>query len=104
VPPCAREVIDLSGTCKSKWKAAAVPGAPAPRAAARACADKWPRARAGLPPGAVAVQLSEEEQAAVGRLEAMGFDRQAVLEAFLACDRNETMAANFLLENAGDDM
>jgi len=52
----------------------------------------------------VAVQLSEEEQAAVGRLEAMGFDRQAVLEAFLACDRNETMAANFLLENAGDDM
>jgi UV excision repair protein RAD23 len=62
------------------------------------------RARAGLPPGAVAVQLSEEEQAAVGRLEAMGFDRQAVLEAFLACDRNETMAANFLLENAGDDM
>ena len=62
------------------------------------------RARAGLPPGAVAVQLSEEEQAAVGRLEAMGFDRQAVLEAFLACDRNETMAANFVLENAGDDM
>ena len=59
---------------------------------------------AELPPGAVAVQLNEEEQAAVGRLEAMGFDRQAVLEAFLACDRNETMAANFLLENAGDDM
>ncbi|KAK9831333.1 hypothetical protein WJX81_003122 [Elliptochloris bilobata] len=58
----------------------------------------------GLPPGTVAVQLSEEEQAAVARLEAMGFDRQAVLEAFLACDRNETMAANFLLENAGDDM
>lgn len=59
---------------------------------------------AGVPPGSVAVNLNEEEQAAVGRLEAMGFDRQSVLEAFLACDRNETMAANFLLENAGEDM
>ena len=58
----------------------------------------------GLPPGAVQIELSEQEAAAVARLEGMGFDRQQCLEAFLACDRNEELAANYLLEHGNEDM
>jgi len=29
----------------------------------------------------------------------MGFPREMVLEAFMACDKNEEMAANFLFDS-----
>jgi UV excision repair protein RAD23 len=65
----------------------------------------------GPPPGANVIRLTEEEMAAVNRLVALGFDQQQAAQAYLACDKNEALAANFLLEggfmdddDGGDDM
>ncbi|XP_055331745.1 UV excision repair protein RAD23 homolog B-like [Paramacrobiotus metropolitanus] len=51
------------------------------------------------PPGVHYVNVTPEENAAIERLKAMGFPEQMVIEAFFACDKNEEMAANFLLSN-----
>lgn len=57
-------------------------------------------APAAPPPGATVVALNAEEAAAVQRLCGMGFPKQRVLEAYLACDKNEELAVNYLLNNA----
>jgi UV excision repair protein RAD23 len=56
----------------------------------------------GVDPTSV-IQVTEEEQAAIERLMALGFDRPRVIEAYFACDKNETIAANFLFEHMNDD-
>lgn len=58
----------------------------------------------GGPPGQNVIRLTEDEMNAVNRLTEMGFDQQDAVAAYLACDKNEALAANLLLEgwNAED--
>jgi len=44
------------------------------------------------------LRLTEDEMAAVDRLTEMGFDRADAAQAFLACDKNEALAANLLMD------
>ncbi|CAB9505116.1 Probable ubiquitin receptor [Seminavis robusta] len=48
--------------------------------------------------GPQVLRLNEEEMAAVNRLTEMGFDRAEAAQAFLACDKNEALAANLLMD------
>ncbi|XP_011021232.1 PREDICTED: ubiquitin receptor RAD23d isoform X2 [Populus euphratica] len=45
------------------------------------------------------VTVTPEEREAIDRLVAMGFDRALVLEVFFACNKNEELAANYLLDH-----
>jgi UV excision repair protein RAD23 len=56
-----------------------------------------------LPPGAQSVSVTEEERDAIERLCRLGFDRDMVIQAYFACDKNEELAANFLFDQPGDD-
>jgi UV excision repair protein RAD23 len=57
----------------------------------------------GAPGGPQYIQVTPEEKGAIDRLEALGFDRAQVIEAFFACDKDESLAANYLLEHLGED-
>jgi UV excision repair protein RAD23 len=55
----------------------------------------------GPPPGSIA--LTAEEMESVTRLQALGYSQAQAAQAFLACDKNETMAANALMDGTFDD-
>lgn len=48
------------------------------------------------------IAVTPEENEAIQRLEDMGFDRDLVLEVFFACNKNEDLAANYLLDHQNE--
>eukprot|EP00696_Hemimastix_kukwesjijk_P003646 gnl/Hemi2/14456_TR4903_c0_g1_i1.p3 gnl/Hemi2/14456_TR4903_c0_g1~~gnl/Hemi2/14456_TR4903_c0_g1_i1.p3 ORF type:complete len:165 (+),score=86.32 gnl/Hemi2/14456_TR4903_c0_g1_i1:538-1032(+) len=49
------------------------------------------------------IAVSAQELSAIERLSLLGFSREMVLQAFIACERNEELAANYLLEHGHED-
>ncbi|KAI7987122.1 Ubiquitin receptor RAD23d [Camellia lanceoleosa] len=48
------------------------------------------------------ILVDHEEREAIERLEAMGFDRAMVLEVFFACNKNEELTVNYLLDHMNE--
>ena len=52
--------------------------------------------------GRTVIQITEEEKNQIDTLASLGFPREIALEAWLLCDRNQELAAAYLLEHGGE--